>query len=401
MTRSLWLAAGVAALVVAAGCGPGGADQAASVQAASTETGSGVPNFAPDPLFFRNLPNRWTTGAVGGIAVDENDHVWILHRPASIGDTQKTAATDPPQALCCAPAPPVIEYDENGNYVRAWGGPGPGYDWPATEHGITVDYRGNVWIAGNGMGDHHALKFTKEGKFLLQIGRKGQSKGSNDTENLNGTAAIFVYAKTNEAFVADGYTNRRVIVLDADTGRYKRHWGAYGKPPDDTIPLPPRQQIVQGPPQPSFGNPVHAVIVSNDDLVYVGDRSNNRIQVFRLDGTFVREVFVNRNTLQNEGTVHNFALSRDPAQRYLYVADGSNKAIHILDRATLTLLDSIGGHGGHNAREFYHLHSLAATPDSRGHLYIGEVNVGQRFYRYVFTGMGPPQNPGYSTVTTN
>ena len=360
-----------------------------------------VPNFAPDPLFFQNLPNRWTSGMVGGIAVDSNDHVWILHRPASIGEGEKSASLDPPEALCCIPAPPVIEYDQDGKFVNAWGGPGPGYEWPTTEHGITVDHNGNVWISGNGEGDNHALKFTKDGNFLFQIGKKNQSKGSNDVENLNGTAAIFVYAKTNEVFMADGYTNRRVIVFDADTGAYKRHWGAYGKPPDDALPLPSRREIVEGPPPLSFGNPVHGVVVANDDTVYVGDRSNNRIQVFRLDGTFIREVFVNKNTLQSEGTVHNFALSRDPEQRYLYVADGSNKAIHILDRQTLTLLDSIGGHGGHNAREFYHLHSLASSPDSEGNLYIGEVNVGQRYYRYVFTGMGSPENPGYSTVTVN
>jgi hypothetical protein len=134
--------------------------------------------------------------------------------------------------------------------------------------------------------------------------------------------------------------------------------------------------------------------------VYVADRSNNRLQAFRLDGTFVREVFVNRNTLQNEGTVHAFALSRDPAQQYLYVADGSNKAIHILDRRTLTLLDSIGGHGGHNAREFFHLHSLASQPDSKGNLFVGEVNDGQRYYRVRYLGMGKPINPGYSKVTT-
>jgi DNA-binding beta-propeller fold protein YncE len=211
---------------------------------------------------------------------------------------------------------------------------------------------------------------------------------------------LIAVGKTNEVFVADGYGNRRIIVFDADTGAHKRHWGAYGKPPDDTYKFAARALLVQGPPPPSFNTPVHGVVVSNDDLVYVADRGNNRIQVFRLDGTFVREVFVNRTTLQSEGTVHNFALSRDPAQRYLYVADGSNKAIHILDRRSLTLLDSVGGHGGHNAREFFHLHSLASQPDSKGNLYVGEVNQGQRYYRMRFAGTGPAVNPGYSTVTT-
>lgn len=365
---------------------------------AADQQPAAVPRFEADPLFFHNLPNRWTTGMVGGIAVDARDHVWVLHRPASIPDGERAAALNPPQALCCVPAPPVLEFDANGRMVQAWGGPADGYDWPSTEHGITIDAEGNVWIAGNGKGDHHALKFSRSGTFLLQIGRRNQSTGSNDTANLRGPAAIFVHGKTNEVFVADGYGNRRIIVFDATSGAYKRHWGAYGKRPDDSYTFPERALLVKGPPQPSFGTPVHGVIVSNDDVVYAADRSNNRIQVFRLDGTFVREVFVNRVTLQSEGSVHNFALSRDNEQRYLYVADGSNKAIHILDRRTMTLLDSIGGHGGHNAREFFHLHSLAAQPDSRGHLYVGEVNQGQRYYRLRFTGMGPPANPGYSTV---
>lgn len=396
MKRTMWAAGGVLALVVTLGLAPYVLDRTASAQA-----GGRVPNFAPDPLFFKNLPNRWTTGAVGGIAVGANDHVWIIHRPATIGEGEKSAAKNPPEARCCTPAPPVVEFDQNGNFVRAWGGPGEGYQWPESEHGITVDYKNNIWVAGNGKGDNHALKFTNDGKFLVQIGRKGASKGSNDTENVFGAASLFVYPKTNEVFIADGYTNRRVIVFDADTGTYKRHWGAYGKPPDDGYKFPARAQYTQGPAPTSFNPPVHSVVVANDDTVYVADRSNNRFQVFTLDGKFLREVFVNRNTLQDEGTVHNFAFSRDPAQKYLYVADGTNKSIHILDRKTLTLLDDIGGHGGHNAREFYHLHSLASSPDSKGNLYIGEVNVGQRYYRWVFTGMGKPENPGYSTVSPN
>ena len=359
----------VGSLAVAPAAWVAGFDRQASTVAAAP-----VPHFEVDPLFFQNLPNRWTSGMVGGIAVDNQDHVWVLHRPASISDGEKSAAINPPQALCCIPAPPVLEFDANGRLVNAWGGPGEGFEWPTTEHGITVDHNNHVWIAGNGKGDHHAIKFTRSGKVLLQIGKRSQGKGSNDTANLGGPAGIFVYRKTNEVFVADGYGNRRIIVFDAETGAYKRHWGAYGKPPDDAYKFAARALLVQGPPPSSFNTPVHGVVVSNDDLVYVADRGNNRLQVFQLDGTFVREVFVNRTTLQSEGTVHNFALSRDPAQRYLYVADGSNKAIHILDRRSLTLLDSVGGHGGHNAREFFHLHSLASQPDSKGNLYVGSRN---------------------------
>jgi NHL repeat-containing protein len=365
----------------------------------AAQTNGGVPNFDWDPLFFQDLPNRWTTGQVGGISVDNQDHTWIAHRPASITPTMRTAALTPPAARCCTPAPPIIEFDQNGRFVRAFGGAADGYEWPTTEHGIYADHRGDIWIAGNGKGDNHILKFTNTGRFLLQIGRRGQSKGSSDTANVYGAAAMVVFPKTNELFVADGYTNRRVIVFDADTGAYKRHWGAYGKPPDDTYKFPERAQLIVGPPPPVFNNPVHGVVVSNDGLVYVGDRSNNRIQVFRLDGSFVREVFVNRDTLRTEGTVYNFALSRDPQQRYLFVVDGSNMVLLTLDRASLTLLSSFGGHGGHSARQFFHLHSLASQPDSNGNLYVGEVNEGQRYYRLRYTGLGQPQNPGYATVT--
>lgn len=371
----------------------------AALTGIGAQSGSSVPNFDWDPLHFQELPNRWTTGQVSGISVDGRDHVWVIHRPATIAATMRTAAAAPRAARCCVPAPPVLEFDQNGRFVRAFGGPGSGFEWPANEHGIHADADGNIWVAGNGKGDNHILKFTNAGRFLLQIGRSGRSKGSRDTANVNGAAAMVVHPATNELFVADGYTNRRVIVYDAGTGAYKRHWGAYGRPPEDSYAFPARADYIAGPPPPSFNNPVHAIVVSNDGLVYVGDRSNNRIQVFRLDGTFVTEAFVNRDTLQNEGTVHDFSLSRDPQQRYLFVADGSNKALLVLERSSLTLLSTFGGQGGHNARQFFHLHSLASQPDSAGHLYVGEVNDGQRFYRLRFTGMGAPQNPGYSSVT--
>jgi len=344
-----------------------------------------VPHFEPDPLWSQALPNKWVTGQVGGTAVDSHDNLWVFHRPGTIPDGEKAASLTPPQAECCIPAPAVVVFDTNGKFIRAWGAPGPGYEWPASQHGIFVDHKDNVWLSGNAKEDNQILKFTPNGAFLMQIGRAGKNTGSQDLQNLGGPAGLFVHRKTNELFVADGYFNRRVIVFDADTGAYKRHWGAYGRKPDDGLKLPPRAQLIQGPPPEGFGNPVHAVIVTNDDLVYVGDRSNNRLQVFRLDGTFIREVFVTRNTLQSEGTVHAFAVSVDKGQRFLYVVDGSNKAIRVMDRQTLEIVSSIGGHAGHNAREFFHAHSIAS--DSKGNLFIGEVNNGQRYYKYAFKGV--------------
>jgi len=357
---------------------------------AAAQTGRQVqpqaPAFDPDPLWSQALPNKWVTGQVGGLAVDSHDNLWVFHRPATIPDGEKAASLNPPQAECCIPAPSVLEFDTNGKFVQAWGGPGQGYEWFTSEHGIFVDSKDNVWLSGNSEKDNQILKFTNKGKFLMQIGHVGKNRGSNDIENLGGPAGLFVYPKTNELFVADGYFNKRVIVFDADTGAYKRHWGAYGKKPDDALKLPSRQDVIKGTAPEGFANPVHAVLVTNDDLVYVADRSNNRLQVFTLDGKFIKEVFISRNTLQNEGTVHAFAVSPDKAQKFLYVVDGSNKAIRVLNRETLQVISSVGGHAGHNAREFFHAHSFAA--DSKGNLFIGEVNNGQRYYRYVFKGIG-------------
>jgi DNA-binding beta-propeller fold protein YncE len=381
MRTTLWAVVG--GLAVAAALGAALLETPATAQASRSQ----VPLFEPDPLWSDVLPNKWVNGQVGGVAVDSHDNLWVFHRPATIPDGEKAASLNPPQAECCIPAPPVLEFGPNGKFLQAFGGPGQGYEWFTSEHGIFVDHKDNVWLSGNAREDNQVLKFTNKGRFLLQIGHKGKNQGSNDTGNLGGPAGLFVYPKTNELFVADGYFNHRVIVFDADTGAYKRHWGAYGKKPEDDYKFPARAQLVQGPPPPQFNNPVHSVVVSNDDLVYVADRSNNRLQVFRLDGTFVREVHIAKNTLQAEGTVHHFALSPDKEQQFLYVVDGSNKVVRVLNRQSLDILANIGGHAGHNAREFFHAHSAAV--DSKGNLFIGEVNNGQRYYRYVFKGMGP------------
>ena len=383
MTRKMWTVGGTLVLVAVIGIAITVPRNTATAQESRLQ----VPLFEPDPLWSQALPNKWATGQVGGVAVDSHDNVWIFHRPATIPESERGASLKPPASECCIPAPSVLEFGPDGKFLQAWGGPGAGYEWFKSEHGIFVDSKDNVWLSGSAKEDNHILKFTNKGKFLMQIGHAGKNTGSNDVENVGGPASLFVYPKTNELFVADGYFNHRLVVFDADTGKHKRHWGAYGKPPDDTYKFPPRAQLIQGPPPMYFNNPVHAVVVSNDDLVYVADRTNNRFQVFRLDGTFIKEVFIARNTLQAEGTVHNFALSPDKEQKFLYIVDGSNKAIRVLNRQTLATVSNIGGHAGHNAREFFHAHSFAI--DSKGNLFIGEVNDGMRYYKYAFKGMGP------------
>src|SRR2546429_9610399 len=288
---------------------------------------------------------------------------------------------------CCVAAPAVLEFDEEGNLIGHWGGPGAGYDWPDSNHGITVDYKGNVWIGGNSRGpdpkgyhDNMVLKFTQSGKFLMQIGHPNKSQGSNDTENLKGPAKLFVDKTSDELYVADGYGNHRVIVFDAETGKYKRHWGAYGNKPDDAN-LGPYNP--DGPPPQQFRNPVHCAELSVDRLLYVCDRANDRVQVFKTDGTFVKEGFVNKRTL-GSGSAWDIAFSKDAQQKYIYLTDGENDRVHILDRDSLQVLTTFG-EGGRQPGEFYGVHSIAV--DSKGNIYTTETYRGQRVQRFLYKGL--------------
>jgi DNA-binding beta-propeller fold protein YncE len=368
------------------------------VPARATQAERHVPTYAVDPAWPKPLPNRWLVGAIAGVTVDARDHVWIVHRPATLQPNETRSIW--------RAAPPVLEFDQAGNLVSAWGGPGTGYEWPDLEHGIYVDLDDNVWLGGGGEKDAQILKFTRQGKFLLQIGRKGRNTGSNDTQNLGGAANMVIDRATSELYVADGYVNHRVIVFDATTGAYKRHWGAYGKRPDDSyftqagekLPSPfsgavqnenrPSQFDPDGPPPPQF-RIVHVVRIANDGLVYVCDRTNNRIQVFRKDGTFVKEQFLAKRTF-GSGSVWDIGFSLDPAQRFLIVLDGTNQQVYIVERETLNLVGGFG-HAGRWAGQFYGAHNLGV--DSKGNLYIGETYEGKRVQRFVYKGLGPAQEP--------
>lgn len=362
--------------------------------------GNAVPVLQVDP-FWPKMPEKFLFGPVRGVAIDAQDHVWIAQDGSGLSADMRGAAANPPQAECCMPAPPIVEFDANGNYIKGWGGPGEGYDWPQQIHGLFIDYKGNIWVSSERAGDNHILKFSREGKFLLQIGKPGQSTGNNDKVNVNRAADMHVHPKTNEVFVADGYGNRRVVVFDADTGAYKRHWGAYGRAPEDApaaaargaapaagapaggrggrgggrgeaAPAVAPARDANAPPSPQF-NLVHDVRVSNDDLVYVADRNNNRIQIFSLEGKFQREVFIARDTSTSNGTVYSLAFSVDPAQRFLYVADAGNGRVRILNRQTMEVVGSIG-RWGRQPGQFMVPHDIAV--DSKGNLYVGEIREG-------------------------
>lgn len=376
------------------------------VERAAAQEGSGVqaPVFEVDPFWPQPLPNHWVLGSAIGVWADAQDNIWIIHRSsATLEDNEK--ALELKNGDCCAGAPPVLVFDREGNLRRHWGGPGTGYDWPSSNHGIFVDHEGYVWIGGNGAGDSHILKFTQDGKFVAQYGKPnarrvaagapqptetaagyapttGYVGGSTDRENFGRVAKVFVDPREKEAFVADGYLNKRVAVLDASTGKMKRFWGAYGKPPTDAS-LGAYDPAAA--PAPQFRNPVHCADMSVDRLVYVCDRVNDRIQVFQADGTFVKEAFVARNT-KGSGSAWDIAFSHDPQQRFLYLADGMNDRVYIIQRDTLQVLASFGD-GGRQPGQFYGVHSIAT--DSQGNIYTTETWEGKRLQKFINRGLAP------------
>jgi len=372
-----------------------------------------APNYQVEVLWPKPLPNHWILGSVTGVAVDAQDHIWIVHRGADslTARTENGTGTNPPTAEnCCSPAPPVLEFDTDGNLISHWGGPGQGYDWPKSPGGIAIDAKGNVWIAaagwpeppagragGAGRGaagrgaaagdpatpappppppshDAQILKFSRTGQFLQQIGKPGTADGSGSKTSFNRPANLEFDAAANELYVADGYTNRRVVVLDATTGAYKRHWGAYGAPPEDTN---PGNYDPSAPPSKQF-RAVTCVTLAKDGTVYVCDRASDRIQSFKKDGTFIKEAIVAKDTLAN-GSVWDIALSSDPQQRYMFVADGQSHRIIILQRDTMEMVGTLGV-GGRIPGRFNAPSSVAV--DSRGNLYTGETFEGKRVQKF-------------------
>lgn len=348
-----------------------------------------MPMFEWDPTWPKPLPDTWAIGPVVGVSVDADDHIWIIQRQSAIRNNERYNALlqKPPTAECCLPAPPIMEFDQEGKLLLSFGGPGNSYDWPGSEHGMYVDPKGFVWTAGNGrgangkQGDTQILKFSHDGKFVMAIGKKNESTGNDDKVSVRQAAAVTLDLPTNELYVADGYGNRRIVVFDADTGKFKRMWGAYGNKPEDADigPYKPTD-----PPAKQFRT-VHGVSISKDGLVYVADRSNDRIQVFTKAGKFLKEVFIAKNTIQ-AGSASGVAFSPDAKQTYMYVLDGANHRFWILDRANLTILGYFGHHG-HFGGQLDVPHNMAV--DSKGNVYIGETLEGRRVQRFNFKGLGP------------
>jgi DNA-binding beta-propeller fold protein YncE len=378
-----------------------------------------VPVFEVDPMWPQPLPNRWILGSSTGVAVDATDHVYVVHLTDSFNArTEIGLATNPVTGECCAPAPNVLEFDASGKLVSHWGPTaGAEYRWPEMNVGLAVDPKGNLWIGGSGGADSQILEFSSDGKFVAEFGKpdasqvaqtaragdtayQGVSPGrgaagrgarrvtpalppnSTSMESFGGAAGFSFDAKANEVYVADGFRNHRVAVLDMTTGRMKRYWGAYGKKPVDADSTP---YSASASPAKQFST-VRCAELSKDGFVYVCDARNDRVQVFRTNGTFVKESRVAPETL-GEGSVWDIAFSADPRQRYVYVADGMNMKIHVLDRATLQELASFGD-GGRQPGQFYAVHSIAT--DSKGNLYTVETYEGKRVQKFVYKGLGLP-----------
>jgi len=342
---------------------------------ADQHQGRSLPMFEVDHAWPK-VPPQWKLGDASSIAIDAQDHVWVLHRPRTLKPEQASMA-----------APPVIVFDNAGNYIKAWGGDGNGYEWPQREHGIFIDNKGFVWLGGNNcptnglprvkpVADDQLLKFTQDGKFVMQIGHSNQSKGNADTQDLHRPADEWVFPPTNELFVADGYGNHRVAVFDADSGKFKRMWGAFAnKPMDDDhcMIVTPASFSDPGPQQFSI---VHAIRIAKDGTVYVADREYRRVQMFTKEGKFLKQLVKTDIPFARD-----LALSPDANQQFLYVGGGNS--IFILDRKTLEIVGNIAPAGiigpGHEI-----------GTDSKGNLYIAQTTAGLQ--KLTFKGMAAKQN---------
>ena len=376
--------------------------------AAQSSTAVKYPTFQVDTT-FPQLPNNWVIGNVSKVVVDRHDNVWFIQRP-------RNPQMKVPEGKTAAP--PVLEFDSAGKFVQGWGGPGTGFDWPDTEHNIFVDAKDNVYVSGSSPNnsktvdsDDMLLKFTSNGKFLRQLAGRSVSTGNKDTKSVNKPGDLFVSPKTNEIYAADGYGNRRVVVFDADTFAFKRMWGAFGKPVED-VPgsggrgtgggpalapgergaeagSGPRAIDTEGPGEPNFAL-VHCVLISNDDILYVCDRPNRRIQLFTPEGKYITQLFVNRAG-PSTSSVSGVAFSPDKDQQFLYIADYGNSHIVVVDRKNLQILYQFGKRSAAPG-DFQGVHHLAV--DSKGNMYAAEVAPGARIQRFAFKGMS-------STMPTN
>jgi hypothetical protein len=381
----------------------GAAVLAASVAShAQVVVGQAVENGAPvyrvDPFWPKPLPNRWSMQQVTGIHVDHMDHVWFLNRLQDVDPKELAGEGNPAPALCCVRGPEVIELDQQGNVVNAWGGEGFHPKWPRALQTVIADTKGFVWIAGTDPQDS-ILKFTRDGKLVWDFDHRPAPEAAKMPENNQETNILINKGRfqldevANELYIIQ---QKRVLVYDAFTGAFKRGWGGHGMPLSEISNNPiPGYKWTGGPPpeERNFVPDLHFVEISRDRRVYVGERGQNRVQVFTTEGKWLQDFYVSPNTPAQRGgcggvttvkgspcgTIYKMVISKDPAQRYLFIADGHNDVIWIVERQSGKTLGHLGGHGRLAGQFFF---PNAVGIDTRGNVYTGEVRNSKRIQKF-------------------
>jgi len=356
---------------------------------------SGAPQYRVDPFWPKPLPNRWSMQQVTGISVDSMGHVWFLNRGNAPEQDEIGGDGNPFPVLCCVRGPELIELDQEGNVLNAWGG--PGYpSWPTGLQTVIADTKGFVWISGTNAQDS-IVKYTRDGKVVWDFGHRPPAEAGMMPENNQETNVLINKGRfqldevANELFIIQ---QKRVLVYDASTGAYKRGWGGHGMSLSEITNDPiPSYKWTGGPPpdEKNFVPELHFIEISRDRRVYIGERGQNRIQVFTTEGKWLQDIAVSPNTPARGcggvasvkgspcGTTYKLAISKDPQQKYLFVADGHNFVIWILDRQSGKTL----GHFGGNGRLAGQLHfPNAVAIDTRGNIYTGEVDTGKRIQKF-------------------
>ncbi|HSG66896.1 MAG TPA: hypothetical protein VLD39_17950, partial [Gammaproteobacteria bacterium] len=325
------------------------------------------PRFEIDPTWPQPLPDRWIFAQIGGVCVDSHDHIAIVDRRNITEEEEQTNV----------PVPTFVVFDRAGKVVNSWGDPDV---VPSDVHGCSFDAEDNLWVAGNE--DAIVQSYSHDGKLLLQIGTRGvfdTTDGSADApftnqsrERLNRPSGAVVDPQTGDIYVSDGYGNKRVVVFDSE-GNYLRQWGRHATQEEHVAKTPG-----------TFTNVVHCIELSNEGLVYVCDRQGSRVQVFDKMGAHVRDIHIPRTDDFIEdpvrrGTAWWVTFSPDEAQRYLYVMNGAEEKVHVVDHKSGRTL-SVFGRPGHMPGDFTHGHTIAT--DSSGNLYVAETNYGRRVQRF-------------------
>ncbi|MED5535863.1 MAG: hypothetical protein VX690_09250 [Pseudomonadota bacterium] len=362
---------------------------------------NGAPLFQVDPFWPGPLPDRWSMQQVTGLYVDHMDHIWFLNRGNGVEGDEIGGDDNPARIDCCVRGPEVIEMDQEGNVLSAWGGPGYHPKWPTALQTVIADREGFVWVGGTRPQDS-ILKFTREGELVWDFDHRPPEgvqleEDNTQTDILANKGRFQLDQDAREIYIINW---KRVLVYDMDTGDFKRGWGGHGMPLSEISndPIPPYEWDGSRPPEePQFVPDLHFLEISNDGLVYVGERGQNRIQVFQKDGTWVEDFYVAEGTpgqrlgtgqcggvgvrkdLPPCGSMYKLILSKDPEQKYLYMADGTNNRVWIVDRQSGETIGSFGGNGRY-AGQLHWVNAIGT--DSIGNIYTGEVEHAKRIQKF-------------------